>query len=308
MSPEQARGDEDLDHRVDIYALGVIMYEAASGRVPFSGNNYLSVISQVLNETPKPLREIRPELSDEFEAIVNKALAKDRNDRYANATDMLADLNALLDDPTHSTERAKITGPRRLLPKPVQKVPRIAWAIGAAGLAVGIVTLTVALLMGNKQKHQIAAQPQVGARLDAGVQQVTTPDAAAPIEPAVETIKLTFQSDPPGATLFRDSEEVGQTPITLPFVLNNKEVTMTAQLPGMEGQVNVNPLERKDQGQKPVLIRLKKLQGASKIIKKQPGTGTGSAATNNGGQTTTNHTGGELSNNPYAGSGTVPKK
>ncbi len=54
MSPEQARGDDDLDHRVDVYALGVIMYEASTGRVPFVGNNYLSVISQVLNETPTP--------------------------------------------------------------------------------------------------------------------------------------------------------------------------------------------------------------------------------------------------------------
>jgi len=304
MSPEQARGDEDLDHRVDIYALGVIMYEAASGRVPFSGNNYLSVISQVLNETPKPLREIRPELSDEFEAIVNKALAKDRNDRYNDANEMLGDLNALLDDPTHSTERAKITGPRRLLPKPVQKIPRVAWAIGAAGLAVGLVMFIVMMLMGSKQKKQLPQQAQVVR--DAGVQQVTTADAA-PAEPAVETIKLTFQSDPPGATIFRDSEEVGKAPITLPFVLNNKEVTMFAQLPGKEGQVNVNPLERKEQGSKPIVIKLKKLQGESKIIKKQPGTGSGSATTNSTGQTT-NHTGGELSNNPYAGSGTVPKK
>src|SRR5206468_12207752 len=78
MSPEQARGDDDLDHRVDLYALGVIMYETAAGRVPFAGTNYLSVISQVLNNDPKPLRELRPELSDEFEAIVAKAIAKDR--------------------------------------------------------------------------------------------------------------------------------------------------------------------------------------------------------------------------------------
>ena len=305
MSPEQARGDEDLDHRVDIYALGVIMYEAASGRVPFSGNNYLSVISQVLNETPKPLREIRPELSDEFEAIVNKALAKDRNDRYASATDMLVDLNALMDDPTHSTERAKITGPRKLLPRPnVAKIPRIAWAIGGAGVAVALVMIVVMLLMGNKQKkQQPKQQPQVIAKQDAGAKDMTTVDAGV-AEPVVEKIKLTFASDPPGATIFRESEEVGKAPQALDFVKNNKEVTVQAQLPGMEGQITINPLERTDG--KTITIKLKKLQGASKIIKKA-GTGGGSAATG-GHETTTNHTGGELGNNPYAPSGTVQKK
>lgn len=126
-------------------------------------------------------------------------------------------------------------------------------------------------------------------------------DAGA-TEPAVEKIKLTFASDPPGATIFRESEEVGKAPQVLDFVKNNKEVTVQAQLPGMEGQITINPLERTDG--KTITIKLKKLQGASKIIKKA-GTGSSSAT---GHDTTTNHTGGELSNNPYAGSGTVPKK
>src|SRR5262249_41900683 len=88
MSPEQARGDDELDARVDIYALGVIMYEASTGRVPFVGNNYLSVISQVLNEEPKPPRELRPELSEEFEAIVLRTMAKDRKERYSSAAEL----------------------------------------------------------------------------------------------------------------------------------------------------------------------------------------------------------------------------
>ena len=58
MSPEQARGDDELDQRIDVYALGVIMYELATGRVPYSGTNYLSIISQVLNDEPVPPREI----------------------------------------------------------------------------------------------------------------------------------------------------------------------------------------------------------------------------------------------------------
>ena len=155
MSPEQARGDEDLDHRVDIYALGVIMYEAIAGRVPFAGTNYLSVISQVLNEEPKPLREIRPEVSEELESVIAKAMAKDRTQRYDDAEAMLKDLTSLLEDPTHSTERAKITGPRRRLPK-APTIPKMAWAIGGIGIAIGAVMLVVVLLMGggNKKKRR----------------------------------------------------------------------------------------------------------------------------------------------------------
>jgi serine/threonine-protein kinase len=299
MSPEQARGDENLDHRVDIFALGVIMYEAATGRVPFSGNNYLSVISQVLNEQPKPVRELRPEISEEFEAIVERAMEKDRDHRYANANDMLTDLNALLDDPTHSTERAKITGPRRRLPRP--KIPRIAWAIGGLGILLSGITVTVMLLMGGGGKAKPAAQnPPVVA--DAGVATVAVD--AAPVEPPTKKITLHVESDPPKAMIFRDSETVGPTPIDIAFVVRDKEVKITAQLPGYdESETSVNPLERKD-GSVIKLTLKKPVKGPPKItnMKQHPGSGSGSADTSN-------HTGGgELGGDPFKNGGNVPKK
>jgi serine/threonine protein kinase len=301
MSPEQARGDEDLDHRVDIYALGVIMYESATGRVPFGGNNYLSVISQVLNEDPKPVREIRPDISEEFEAIVSRAMAKERVDRYDSANDMLADISSLLDDPTHSTERAKITGPRRLLPRP--KIPRTAWAIGGIGLAVGAAAIVVTLLMGSKQKKQNIEQPIAGATADAGVQIKPNNDDPVPPQPAVATIKLRIVTDPPGAEVYRESELIGNAPTEIEFVKNNKEVTVTAQLPGYDDAKSViNPLERKD-GQELRLKLKKPAKGPPKTTKIKP-TGQGSGS----GATPTNHTGGELGTNPFQTGGTVQKK
>jgi serine/threonine-protein kinase len=98
MSPEQARGDEDLDHRVDIWALGVMMYECLTGEVPFRANNYLGIISQVLTHTAAPPSQVRPELGipDAVEAVVMRAMAKDRGQRYHAMADLERDLERLL--------------------------------------------------------------------------------------------------------------------------------------------------------------------------------------------------------------------
>ncbi|HEY0255507.1 MAG TPA: serine/threonine-protein kinase [Kofleriaceae bacterium] len=289
MSPEQARGDEDLDHRVDVYALGVIMYETAAGRVPFAGTNYLSVISQVLNEQPKPLREIRPELSEEFEAIVQKAMAKDRNDRYVDAEAMQRDVTALLEDPSHSTERAKITGPRRRLPVP-PKIPRIAWAIGAIGVTIGVVTIAVVMLMNSGDKHKAMAKK------DAGTTQVVQPPPPvvdAFVEPEVEKITITIVTDPIGAEVFRESEDIGPSPQTIPLVKTNKEVHITAQKDGyVDGISVINPEERKD-GQT-VKISLKKLPKGAPQQHVIPATGSGSGSA----QKHSGTAGGELNGYP----------
>jgi eukaryotic-like serine/threonine-protein kinase len=301
MSPEQARGDEDLDHRVDIYALGVIMYEAAVGRVPFAGTNYLSVISQVLNEEPKPIREIRPDISEEFEAIVSRAMEKSRTDRYKDADEMLKDVTLVLEDPTHSTERAKITGPRRRFPKP--KIPKLAWAVGGIGIAVAAVTLAVVMLMGGGTKASGNGKGNVPpAPGDAGVHQpAVVPDAAA--EPEVEKIKLQIVSDPPGAALYKESEPIGNSPQPIELVMRNKEVVITAVMDGFnDGVVTINPLEHKD-GQT-IPVRLKKLpKGAPKLPPHHPGAGSGSAATVHSG-----NAGGEWTGYPGAVGSNVPKQ
>ena len=270
MSPEQARGDEDLDHRVDIYALGVIMYEAMAGHVPFAGTNYLSVISQVLNEQPKPLRQIHPEISEEFESIVQKAMAKDRTDRYEDADAMLKDLTLLLEDPTHSTERARITGPRRRFQK-AAKIPRVAWAIGGIGIAIAVVMLAVVMLMNSGDKHKAGAAARPA---DAAI----TVDSAPPID-AVGTITLHIETEPPGAQIFRESELMGNSPHDLILVNSSKEVRISAQLDGYEiGEIQINPLERKDGQTIPMkLKKLPKNAPPQKHIIPTAGSGAGSA-------------------------------
>jgi serine/threonine-protein kinase len=296
MSPEQARGDEDLDHRVDIYALGVIMYEAAAGRVPFAGNNYLSVISQVLNEQPKPLHEIRPDLSEEFDAIVMRAMAKNRNDRYPDAQAMLTDLTAVLEDPTRSTERAKITGPRRLLPKP--KIPKIAWWIGGVPLLICLVVLAVVLLMGGEKKSPPNTnQPgHVPAPVDAAVA-TTTPADAAIAPPEGHTVKVRFESDPPGSMVVgaEDGREWGVTPRDVVLPVHDEKELFLVQLAGYDDRkVTINPIAQ-DKENNPVKIKLVKAVGRAAKTTKVPKTdgGAGSA------QPQGSHAGGELGGNPF---------
>jgi hypothetical protein len=264
------------------------MYEAATGRVPFAGTNYLSVISQVLNDDPKPVRELRPELSDEFEAIVAKTMAKNRNDRYVSATALLEDLNALFEDPTHSTERAKITGPRRRLPRP--KIPKLAWAVGGIGILVAAVTIGVVMLNGGppKKKQQPLVTPPI--LVDAaGLAPAVVIDA--PPEPELKKLKIHVVTEPPGGDVSKESEELGIAPQDVVLVKKDKDIKISATLAGgYYGEVTINPVEESGDT-KTLTLRLKK-QAAPVITRPKQGSGGGSAAQ-------TQKSNGELGPNPY---------
>jgi len=115
MSPEQARG-EIVDHRADIWALGVVLYQMLTGQLPFKGEYESAVIYSILNVEPASILASRPETPEALQKMVQKSLAKTPDDRYQKTDELLADLRSLQKAQEGGISKTHV-GVRRVLPQ-----------------------------------------------------------------------------------------------------------------------------------------------------------------------------------------------
>jgi serine/threonine protein kinase len=138
MSPEQARAKE-LDARSDLFSFGAVLYEMATGQLPFRGESSPIIFEAILNRAPVPAVRLNPDVPTDLERIINRALEKDRNLRYQHASDMRAELQRLKRD-TDSGKSAAVT---EAVPAPPKR--RLQWI--TAGVAGVIAAIVVALFL-----------------------------------------------------------------------------------------------------------------------------------------------------------------
>ncbi|MGC1906995.1 MAG: serine/threonine-protein kinase [Candidatus Acidiferrum sp.] len=155
MSPEHVRGD-DLDPRADVFALGLLLYEMATGRPAFGGRTGGAIIEAILTRPPASVRTLNPQIPPQLEEIINKCIEKDRDQRYASAAAVRADLLQLRRATESGQTTISVTVPAAIVTTSAQK-RGLGWKAAAAG-AVMVALLAIGGWLYNTRRAHALTQ------------------------------------------------------------------------------------------------------------------------------------------------------
>jgi serine/threonine-protein kinase len=192
MAPEQARG-EAVDARSDLFSLGSTLYAACAGHAPFRANSSLAVLRRVIEEAPRPLREVNPDVPPWLAAIVERLMAKDPADRFQDAGAVAELLGQCLAHVQHPEALPLPTVPGA--PRPRRSAPWLALAGLAAAAALGLNAARIAGVLGpewatrgggeaaaERAADLVPVPPWASAGIDEGLQQTAGQAAAVEAE------------------------------------------------------------------------------------------------------------------------------
>lgn len=245
MAPEQCRGASEVDHKADVYALGVMLYRMLSGQYPFDGAGIGEIIAKQIYEPPPPLRDIAPELPEDLVALVHSLLAKEREQRLAMA-DVFAQLVRLL--PAHAAQPLPVPPVRfsgaiamgaasaqfstlsEAAVQTQQPLVKRRWFRAGAGISVAVAAIAgIAVLMPRAPKTPyVKADPPVG-------DQYTASAAPAPKRP-LRKVRWSITTEPTAAEVVRvrDGAVLGRTPWSTQQEAAPGEEELLLRLPGFE--------------------------------------------------------------------------
>ncbi len=200
MSPEQARGDE-LDARTDLFAVGILLYEMATGKTPFQGKTLGALMAAILHDLPEPPSALNPDIPEQLQFIIGKALEKDPDIRYQTASDLRADLKRLQRDLNSGRSQPAISRAPTSWSRPVRR-RKIRWPY-AVGAAVASLAALAAAALWLTRPFPI---PRV-----TGTTQITHDDFPKYLPLLSDGSRLVFKSGLSGKEVYQVSAKGGDT-------------------------------------------------------------------------------------------------